>query len=303
MHPLRFRPLQFHCLRHMLAAMLAAALLVSGSHSGALAEPALPLAQSQTYHFTLASVAMGFRVPYMVYLPKGYTSEKAYPVWYGLHGNSTTERMWLERAGIGAVADALIESGDIQPLIMVFPLTKYDSAKAIQEDMKDGKRGESQMELFLCNELIPWIEGNYSTIAKPEGRWIGGFSMGGLFALQAAFHHPLLFSKVGAYSPALVFSDFSQGQFAKWLNDGDMTAWLEDPAGYATARGLMHLQVYIDCGTENEPFAEGARSLATALSAMGLAVSFVQHGGGHSLQMDKLASYLCFYAAGMAKEP
>ena len=155
---------------------------------------------------------MGFRVPYMLYLPKGYERGKAYPVWYGLHGNSTSERMWLERAGIGAIADALIERGDIQPLIMVFPLTKYDSSKVIQEDMKDGKRGDSQMERFLYNELIPWIDANYSTVTNPDGRWIGGFSMGGLFALQTAFHHPALFSRVGAYSPALVLTDFSRGQ-------------------------------------------------------------------------------------------
>lgn len=286
-----------HHLRQTSAAFLAAILLLYCSFQGSDAESAAPLAASQTLHGTLQSATMGFRVPYMVYLPKGYPGGKPYPVWYGLHGNSTTERMWLEQAGIGKVADALIDRGVIEPLIMVFPFTKYDSAKTIQEDMKDGKRGESQMEQFLCNALIPWIDSRYATIAQPEGRWIGGFSMGGLFALQAAFHHPSLFSKAAAYSPALVYSDFSGGQFATWLNDGSASDWLSDPAGYAAARGLTALRVYIDCGTTNEPFAAGARSLFESLATMGVTVSFAQHGGGHSLQTDKLAQYLQFYAA------
>ena len=52
-----------------------------------------------------------------------------------------------------------------------------------------------------------------------------------------------------------------------------------------------------DCGTTNEPFAEGARSLAGALGMMGVTALYAQHNGGHSLQMDKLAEYLRFYAA------
>ena len=37
---------------------------------------------------------------------------------------------------------------------------------------------------------------------------------------------------------------------------------------------------------------------------MGVTVLFAQHSGGHSLQMDKLADYLRFYAAaGKVKEP
>ena len=43
----------------------------------------------------------------MVYLPAGYGDGNTYPVWYGLHGYSSTETMWLTTAGIGQTADAM----------------------------------------------------------------------------------------------------------------------------------------------------------------------------------------------------
>jgi enterochelin esterase-like enzyme len=218
----------------------------------------------------------------MVYLPAGYGGGKRYPVWYAMHGYSSTESMWLAEAGVGEVADRLIESGELAPLIMVFPLSRYDSAKVIQQDMADGKRGPSGMERFLCDELVPLIDAQYATLATSEHRYIGGFSMGGLFALQIGLHRPDLFGKIGAYSPALETADFSGDRFERWL--------AVDPAG-ANA-----LAIYLDCGDERDPFSAGAASLEQALAARGIAVEFHPHDGGHSLRLDLLEQYLLFYA-------
>ena len=253
-----------------------------------------PLFASQTARYTLKSKAFGATVPYMVYLPAGYGGGKQYPVWYAMHGYSSTETMWLSEAGVGKVMDTLIESGKLAPMILVFPLSRYDSAKVIEQDMADGKRGPSGMERFLCDELIPQIDSHYRTLATSEHRYLGGFSMGGLFALQIGLHRPDLFGKIGAYSPALETADFSGDRFERWLAMDPSAA--DTLKGYAKAHGLDALSIYLDCGDERDPFSAGAAALEQALIARGIAVEFHPHDGGHSLRLDLLEAYLLFYA-------
>lgn len=274
--------------------LFASPCLLAADHAAFAAPAPAPLSASQTARYTRKSEAFGATVPYMVYLPAGYGGGKRYPVWYTMHGYSSTESMWLTEAGVGKVADRLIESGMLAPMIMVFPLSRYDSAKVIEQDMADGKRGPSGMERFLCDELVPLIDAQYATLATSEHRYIGGFSMGGLFALQIGLHRPDLFGKIGAYSPALETADFSGDRFERWLAVEPAGANSLD--GYAKEHNLDKLSIYLDCGDERDPFSAGAASLEQALTARGITVEFHPHDGGHSLRLDLLEQYLLFYA-------
>ena len=257
---------------------------------------AKPPAQASVISASYPSMYMGFAVRYLVYLPQGYEPDGAYPVWYGLHGNSTSETMWLQNTSVAKTAETLTAQGKLEPMIMVFPFVRYDSAKTIQADMQDGVRSESLSELFMCRELIPAIDGAYATNRSAAGRYIGGFSMGGYFALQAALHHPNLFSKVGAYSPALAYSDFTQGNFDVWLNYGNPTPAAQESVTYAKEHHLDALKVYLDCGSVGDPFAQGVQSLGDTLLARGIDTQLHIHSGGHTLQDANIGAYLLFYA-------
>jgi enterochelin esterase-like enzyme len=252
-----------------------------------------PLAQSEIARYTFESTAMDATVPYIVYLPAGYTPAQKYPIWYAMHGNSSTETFWLDFGKVGERADALTVSGELQPMIMVFPYTRYDDAKTIVADMEDGVRGPSRMESFLCEELIPYIDAHYSTISSAEGRYIGGFSMGGLFALQIGLHQPHIFSKIGAYSPALTYSDFSGDHLERWLSTD--TADADRLDDYAKTHGMDNLSIYLDCGGTSDPFSAGTASLQDALTARGIASEFHPHEGGHTLDLSLVDAYLLFY--------
>lgn len=252
---------------------------------------------SQTLRFTLQSDPMGFAVPYMVYLPPDYTADNRYPVWYALHSYSGSENQWLQEAGIGHIADSLIISGALAPMLMVFPLTRYDSAKVIQQDLLDGKRDATRMEQFLCGELIPAIDAQYATQAEPQGRYIGGFSMGGQFALQIGLRHPELFSKIGAYSPAIADTAYGAGQLERWLYGTVLQPGLTPDPQFAAQHNFTSLRIFMDCGIENDPFAEAIQALADALTARGVQVTMQSHPGGHTLRADLLESYLLFYGA------
>jgi pimeloyl-ACP methyl ester carboxylesterase len=60
-------------------------------------------------------------------------------------------------------------------------------------------------EDFITRDVVGYIDSNYRTIPKPEGRGIGGHSMGGFGALNLAMHHPDLFS--ASYSLSSAFFD------------------------------------------------------------------------------------------------
>ncbi len=279
----------------ILALQLASAGCFASPQTAATEPAPTPLTQSESTRYTFESVAMDATVPYIVYLPSGYSPAQKYPVWYAMHGNSSTETFWLDFGKVGERVDALIASGALEPMIMVFPFTRYDDAKTIVADMADGVRGPSRMEQFLCEELIPYIDAHYSTIPSAEGRYIGGFSMGGLFALQIGLHQPQLFSKIGAYSPALTYSDFSDDHFERWLSTNPADASKLD--GYVKTHGMDQLSIYLDCGGESDPFSAGAASLQDALTARGIQSEFHPHEGGHALDLSLVDAYLSFYGA------
>ncbi len=255
-----------------------------------------PPARSEVIRIRLYSEYLNQEVPILVYLPAVYGNGGTYPVWYGLHGYSSTENMWLMDVKIGDKADGLMKRGEIRPLIMVFPQVRYDSFKEIQADMQDGVRGESLSARFICEELIPYADAHFQTAQAPEDRFIGGFSMGGLLALEIGLRHPELFGKVGAYSPALPYSNFSGGMLTNWLYPTQAATGADDLAGFASAHGLEQTRIYLDSGGGSDPFSQSIKALDESLRACGVSVEFHTHGGGHTLNRELLRQYLLFYA-------
>lgn len=251
-----------------------------------------PLMKSQVIELSLESEYMDRNMPYIIYLPKGYGNGTTYPVWYGLNSYSTNEAMWINN-GIDVAADELIDKGDIEPVIMVFPYTKDATLKEIEKDLEDGIINERNFDQFLCKELIPYIDTHYYTVAKPEGRFIGGFSLGGMIALRIAFHHTDLFSKVGGYSAGVLYSDFSDKQLEEWLYPNEV---IHDIEAFDKMKGFQNLTVQLDAGNSNDPFSVGLESLHEALQKRGISSEFELYDGGHTLRRTKLKDYLKFYA-------
>lgn len=126
-----------------------------------------------------------------VYLPYGYSEEEKYNVFYLSHGGWSNETTLMgtdtDPHPLKYVMDHAIEDGKIQPLIIVLPTYNNTS----EEDSGDYSLVIELTDRFhneLVNDLIPAVEGKYSTYAEdttPEGlaasrdhRGFGGFSMG-----------------------------------------------------------------------------------------------------------------------------
>lgn len=253
-----------------------------------------PLEQYQVIELSMESKYLNKTIPYIIYLPKGYGDGTEYPVWYGLHSYGTNESMWLDY-GIGEIADELATNGEIDPLIMVFPYVKDASLNEIEEDLKDGRIDERNTDKFISQELIPYIDAHYFTVTSSDGRFIGGFSMGGMMALRIGFHHADSFSKIGGYSPAVLSPDYSDKQLEKWLYPNDNMDEIDDVINFAKEKGFNSLNIYMDAGTMNDPFSVGIQSLHKALEIREIQSELLIYEGGHTLQKDSLEDYLKFY--------
>ena len=254
-----------------------------------------PLKESQVMELSVESDYMGRDMPCRIYLPKGYGGGEEYPVWYGLNSYGANEAMWVN-SGITEAADKLIETGLLQPIIMVFPYTKDATFKEISEDMEDGYIDERNIDQFISKELVSYIDTHYYTKSSADSRYIGGFSMGGMISLRIAFHHTDLFSKVGGYSAAVISSNYSGTQLEEWLYPNESLNELTDVKQFAKEKGFDKLTVYLDAGKSNDPFSVGIQSLYEALQLRGITSEFQLYDGGHTLRKDSLEEYLIFYA-------
>lgn len=128
----------------------------------------------------------------IVYLPYGYSENERYNVFYLMHGGWSNETTCLgtpERPGtFKNVIDHAVSDGKMKPFIIVCPTYNNESPS----DSGDYTLAYGTLTVNyhneLMNDLIPAVEGTYSTYADnvtPEGikasrdhRAFGGFSMG-----------------------------------------------------------------------------------------------------------------------------
>lgn len=127
----------------------------------------------------------------IVYLPYGYSEDTPYNVFYLMHGGWSDETTYLgtpdQPNAFKYVLDHGMEDGKIQPMIVVCP-TYNNESDTDSSSYSLALRLTENYHRELVNDLIPAVEGTYSTYAEdtsPEGirqsrdhRAFAGFSMG-----------------------------------------------------------------------------------------------------------------------------
>ncbi len=152
----------------------------------------------------------------VVYTPPGYEKNpnKKYPVFYLISGTTDTEETFYKVGRVNFILDNLIAQGKANPMIIVMPYGNLSAQIAAQKgeakpgdpmgrESSEAVRRSKQFEDDLLNNVIPYIDKNYRTLSKSEGRAIGGFSRGGGQTLRAAFGNMDKFGYVCCYSAYL----------------------------------------------------------------------------------------------------
>lgn len=140
----------------------------------------------------------------LIYLPPGYSKKKKYPVLYLLHGIGGDEKEWLNNGSPQVILDNLYAKGQIEPMIVVLP-----NGRAMKDDRAVGNIFDSAkvqafttFEKDLLNDLIPYIQKNFSVYTDRDHRAIAGLSMGGGQSLNIGLGNLDEFAWIGGFSSA-----------------------------------------------------------------------------------------------------
>jgi S-formylglutathione hydrolase FrmB len=192
---------------------------------------------------------VGPRFPVLYLLP-GYDGE---PSFYYRFGNEN----YYQIANVAEVADRLIASGEIKPVIIIMP----DASIPYGGSFYANSSLEGPWEDMMAEELIHYVDTTYLTLGDEygkESRAISGNSSGGYGAVRLAMDYPDLFNSVSAIDAPLAFEGSGpftgvQELFGDYLTESGITS----EAGY---------QATDTTGFRNQPFKMLFYSMAATFS-------------------------------------
>ncbi|WP_420581717.1 alpha/beta hydrolase [Reichenbachiella sp.] len=153
--------------------------------------------------------------PVDIYVPPSYDNSKEYPVVYFNDGQMLFGHPTITIA-LQDILDSLIDNRLIVETIVVgvfadeLRAERYVPYQNDQfERMPNGDSYAEDYVNFLIDDVVAYVDENYSTVSKPEGRAIFGFSFGGLNALWMLLNRPETFSMAAGISASMWVEDFA----------------------------------------------------------------------------------------------
>jgi enterochelin esterase-like enzyme len=152
-----------------------------------------------------------------VYTPPDYDKDtsKRYPVLYLQHGAGEDETGWGSQGRANLIMDNLIAAGKARPFIIVMdngggigPRPGGPPAKAGAGDPPPRPKFDfSTFAKIVTEELVPYIDSNYRTLADQPNRAMAGLSMGGAQTRQITLANLDKFSHIGVFSGGSIAAD------------------------------------------------------------------------------------------------
>jgi enterochelin esterase-like enzyme len=133
-----------------------------------------------------------------VYTPPGYEGDASvrYPVLYLQHGWGEDETAWTNQGRANLIMDNLIAAGAARPFIIVMIYGMTNDAQIGTLASFDVK----PFETVLVDELIPYVDTHFRTLAERDHRAMAGLSMGGFETKAIAPANLDTFSHIGLFS-------------------------------------------------------------------------------------------------------
>jgi Putative esterase len=177
--------------------------------------------------------------PLEVYVPPGYDDDdRRYPSVYIIQGYTGALPMWHNRAPFRPTfpeaADALFAAGEAPPCLLVFvdAWTAYGGSQFVDSP------GTGPYHSYLCDEVVPFVDARYRTLAAPAHRGIAGKSSGGFGAMITPMLRPDLFGGLASHAGDALYELCYIAGFGNVVRglrayDGSYDRFWEDFAGRA----------------------------------------------------------------------
>jgi S-formylglutathione hydrolase FrmB len=173
--------------------------------------------------------------PLWVYLPPGYEDDPArsYPSVYVIQGYTGHVAMWRNRSAyrqpFPETADAVFAGGQAPPAIVVYvdAWTAYGGSQFVDSP------GTGRYHSYLCDEVVPWVDGRYRSLAGAGHRAIMGKSSGGFGAMITPMLRPDLFGALATHAGDSLYELCYVPEFGKDVRHlreygGDIWRWWDD---------------------------------------------------------------------------
>ncbi|GAA1978842.1 alpha/beta hydrolase [Amycolatopsis minnesotensis] len=139
--------------------------------------------------------------PLWVYVPPGYDDTATrYPTVYVIQGYTGHISMWANRTAyrqpFPETADAVFADGTVPGCVLVY----VDAWTAVGGSQFVDSPGTGKYHSYLCDEIVPWVDAHYRTIADRESRAITGKSSGGFGAMITPMLRPDLFGALATHA-------------------------------------------------------------------------------------------------------
>ncbi|GAA0492294.1 enterochelin esterase [Paractinoplanes deccanensis] len=207
--------------------------------------------------------------PLWVYTPPGYESGSArYPVIYVIQGYTGHVGMWANRTAFRQpfieTADQVFAGGEAPGCILVYvdAWTAYGGSQFVDS------AGTGPYHSYLCDEVVPWVDARYRTLAAPESRAISGKSSGGFGAMITPMLRPDLFGALATHAGDALYEYCYLNEFAKATralrdHDHDIQKWWSDFRGRTAFTGEHDstLLIVLGCAAAFSPAADGTPQL------------------------------------------
>jgi hypothetical protein len=181
-----------------------------------------PAYDPRARHLRVFSSALGVEKGCYIFVPPELRRDPALrvPSLYLFRGH---EREWVNPSEDGSragrtVIDTYLDlraRDAIGPMILVFPGISSDDnhipgllVNCRAPELAQGRSGfgTGRFEDYLVQDLIPYIDATFPTVADGRHRGVGGFSLGGFMAFKIAAQHPQLFASASAYDGTFLYA-------------------------------------------------------------------------------------------------
>jgi hypothetical protein len=147
------------------------------------------------------------RRPLWVYVPPGYEDDgdRRYPAVFVIQGLTGQLDMWRNRVpfrlNFPEMIDRGMAAGEIPPAIVAF----VDCWTSIGGSQFLDSPGTGRYLTYLCDEVVPWVDQRYRTVADRDHRGIQGKSSGGYGAMVVPMLREDLFGGLATHAGDALF--------------------------------------------------------------------------------------------------
>jgi enterochelin esterase-like enzyme len=140
-----------------------------------------------------------------VYLPPQYDDQRRFPVVMMLAGFGATNHSiaaWSPwKPNTVELFDRLVAAGECGPAILVLPdcFNRWGGSQFLDS------KGTGRYQTYLADEIFPFVDAEFHTIADREARAVVGRSSGGFGALRLGMDRPDVVSVLGSHAGDAAF--------------------------------------------------------------------------------------------------